>query len=244
MMKSINALVRYPRVRGFSLVEMAVVLVIVGLLLGGLLIPIAAQMDQKSYSDTKKSLDEAKEALIGYAITRGYLPCPAISNENGLEDRGAGGACNEREGFLPWEELGVMPTDSWGYLYRYSVTPAFSNSTSSISVSPLTGRDITIRTRNTAGGLENLSNADDIPAIIMSHGKNGLGATTKDGTLIPDISLTNDDEGTNNLALGRVFISRSYTENSAAGGGEFDDVVVWISPNIYISRMVAAGRLP
>ncbi len=244
MMKSTHPIIRTPKDRGFTLIEMAVVLVIIGLLLGGMLIPIGAQIDQKNYSDTKKSLDEAKEALVGYAITRGYLPCPAISDVNGLEDRDAGGACNTRVGFLPWEELGVMPTDSWGYLYRYSVTPAFSNSTSSISVSPLTGRDITIRTRNTAGGLENLSNADDIPAIIMSHGKNGSGATTKDGTVTPDTSLTNDDEDTNNLAAGRVFISRTYTENTAAGGGEFDDVVVWISPNIYISRMVAAGRLP
>ncbi len=244
MMNLTNSWVRNPHVRGFTLIEMAVVLAILGLLIGGMLIPIGAQIDQKNYSNTKKSLEEAKEALIGYALTRGYLPCPAISNENGLEDRGAGGACNERVGFLPWEELGVMPTDSWGHLYRYSVTPAFSNSISSVLVSPLTNRDITIKTRNAAGYVENLSNLNDIPVAIMSHGRNGLGATTKDGVLITNTSLTNEDEVGNASGAGLIFYARTYTENTAADGGEFDDVVVWISPNIYISRMVAAGRLP
>lgn len=243
MIKPTNCWGKNPYVRGFTLIEMAVVLVILGLLLGGMLIPIGAQIDQKNYSDTKKSLEEAKEALIGYALTKGYLPCPAISNESGLEDR-IGNTCNKRVGFLPWEELGVMPTDSWGHLYRYSVTPAFSNSTTSIAVSPLTNRDITIKTRSYLGVEENLSNLNDIPAIIMSHGKNGLGATIKNGELVPDTSLTNEDEDANTSAVGRVFYARTYTENTAVDGGEFDDVVVWISPNIYISRMVAAGRLP
>jgi prepilin-type N-terminal cleavage/methylation domain-containing protein len=244
MMNPMIAPVANPHLRGFTLVEMAVVLVILGLLLGGLLIPIGAQLDQKSYSDTRKSLEDAKEALIGYALIKGYFPCPAISNVNGLEDRGGAGGCNKRVGFLPWGELGVVSTDSWGRLYRYSVTPAFSSSTSSILVSPLTNRDITIRTRNTIGALENLSNLNDIPAVIVSHGKNGLGATTKDGVLVSDTSLTNQDEETNLSATGRDFVLRTYTDNAATGGGEFDDIVVWISPNIYISRMVAAGRLP
>lgn len=228
---------------GFTLVEMAVVLVIMGLLLGGMLIPIGAQIDQKAYSDTKKSLEEAKEALIGYALIKGHLPCPAISNTNGLENRAADGTCNIRVGFLPWEELGLMPVDSWGHLFRYSVSPNFS-SLDGILVSPLAARDITIRTRNASGGLETLSNVDDIPAIIVSHGKNGTFATTKDGTAIVDSSATNIDEGSNSSAAGREFVSRTYTENTAVMGGEFDDVVVWISPNIYVSRMVAAGRLP
>lgn len=228
--------------RGFTLVEMAVVLVILGLLLGGMLVPIGAQIDQKNYSDTRKALEEAKEALIGFALVKGYLPCPAISFADGRENR-SGGVCNTRSGFLPWAELGVRPVDSWGHLYRYSVTPAFANAASPIIISPLTNRDVTIQTRNAAGGLENLSNVDDIPAMIMSFGKNGSFATTKEGVLLPNASATNLDES-NNAVNERVFVARDVSTNTTAGGGEFDDIVVWISPNIYTSRMVAAGRLP
>ncbi|HLD09715.1 MAG TPA: prepilin-type N-terminal cleavage/methylation domain-containing protein, partial [Methylophilaceae bacterium] len=53
---------------GFTLVEMAVVLVIVGLLLAGLLMPLSAQLDQRNTTDTQKALAEIQQALIGYAI--------------------------------------------------------------------------------------------------------------------------------------------------------------------------------
>lgn len=228
--------------RGFTLVEMAVVLVILGLLLGGMLVPVGAQIDQKNYSDTRKALEEAREALIGFALVKGYLPCPAISFTDGRENR-TGGVCNIRSGFLPWAELGVRPADSWGHLYRYSVTPAFANVASPVVMSPLTNRDITIRTRNSVGSLENLSNVDDVPAVIMSFGKNGYFATTKEGVLLPSASATNLDEN-NNAVNERVFVARDITASTAVDGGEFDDIVVWISPNVYASRMVAAGRLP
>ena len=40
------------RVGGFSLIEMAVVVVILGLLLGGLLAPLAAQQDAQKTAET------------------------------------------------------------------------------------------------------------------------------------------------------------------------------------------------
>ena len=63
--------------RGFTLAELAIVLVIVGLLLGGLLVPLSAQTDMKSRSDTNKQLSDIRDALIGFATANGRLPCPA-----------------------------------------------------------------------------------------------------------------------------------------------------------------------
>jgi prepilin-type N-terminal cleavage/methylation domain-containing protein len=40
---------------GFTLVEMAIVLVIVGLLLGGLLMPLSAQIEQRRIGETQKA---------------------------------------------------------------------------------------------------------------------------------------------------------------------------------------------
>ncbi len=230
---------------GFTLVEIAIVLVIVGFALGGLLVTLSAQVDQRDYAQTRQSMEEIRDALMGYALSHGYLPCPAISAANGTEDRTAG-SCTaaKRVGFLPWAELGVKKTDSWNHLYRYSVTPAYSNSPLSIVLSPPTPRDITIQTRNSAGALVNLSNANYIPVVIISYGKNGYGSTSNDGTLLADVSVNNDDEKTNNAIAGTTFVSREFGNNKTTTFGEYDDIVVWISPNVYFSKMVSVGNLP
>lgn len=62
---------------GFTLMELTVVLVIVGLLLGGLLVPLSAQRDVEFVKATDKSLADIREALIGFAVINGRLPCPA-----------------------------------------------------------------------------------------------------------------------------------------------------------------------
>lgn len=230
---------------GFTLVEIAIVLVIVGIALGGLLTSLAAQVDQRDYAQTRQSMEEIREALMGYALSHGYLPCPAISATNGLEDRAAG-VCTagKRVGFLPWAELGVKKTDSWNNLYRYSVTPAYASSIALITLSPATARDITIQTRDAAGILVNLSNANDIPVAVVSHGKNGYGATSNDGALLADPSANNDDEKTNNIGVGTVLVSREFGNDKSTTYGEYDDLVVWISPNTYLSKMVTVGNLP
>lgn len=226
---------------GFTLVEMAVVLVILALMLGGLLVPISAQIDQQRYTETRKTMEEIKEALIGYALTHGYLPCPAKSVSDGLEDR-TGTSCTKRVGHLPWAELGVYKHDGWNHLFRYSVTPAYSNSTK-ITISPLIARDITIYTRDSNGDQQNLSKVNDVPVVIISMGKNGAWGVSDNGNKF-DGSATNIDEDLNGNGDGKSFYSRIYTENTAIEGGEFDDIVVWISPNIYLNRMVSAGQLP
>jgi len=67
----------FTRQLGFSLMELAVVLVIVALLLGGLLVPFGSQRDIEMMRATEKSLVEIRESLIGFAAINGRLPCPA-----------------------------------------------------------------------------------------------------------------------------------------------------------------------
>jgi hypothetical protein len=189
-------------------------------------------------------LDEIKEALIGFAIANKYLPCPAVSSVVGSEAlRDAAGNCPSREGYIPWVALGVSKLDSWGRIFRYSVTPAFSNNTTLFTLS--TARDITVKTRDSANALINLTNAGDIPAVILSHGKNGYLGATDTGSIIANASALNPDEITNAPpSVGTTFVSRSASGINVATIGEFDDIVTWLSPNILFNRMVAAGKLP
>lgn len=228
---------------GFSLVEMAVVLVIVGFMVGGLLTPLSMQLEQRKAGETRKALDEAREALLGFALRNGYLPCPAVSAANGLEDRN-GENCNggKRAGFLPWVTLGLPQLDSWGHIFRYSVTPAFANSRVPFTLA--TRRDITIGTRDPAGNLIGATAVNDIPAVILSHGKNGFGGVSEAGVRAAALSGSNQDERTNAGTAGIAFVTRYATDNAQAPGGEFDDMLSWVSPNILYNRMVAAQKLP
>lgn len=228
--------------RGFSLVELAIVLVVVGLLIGGLMTPLATQFEQARITQSQRNLDETREALIGFALRNGYLPCPAVSAQNGLEDR-SGAYCTggKRQGFIPWATLGVPRTDAWGRMLRYSVTPAFTNSQLLFNLG--TPRDITIGTRDASGNLVAATGIGDIPAVIVSHGRNGYGAFSELGVRVGAEVTGNADERANAGEAGIAFVSRTPGEASAPGG-EYDDLVAWVSPNILFSRMVAAGVLP
>ena len=56
------------QMRGFTLIELAIVLVIITILIGGLAMPLSAQIQARRIAETKKILEEAREAIIGYAI--------------------------------------------------------------------------------------------------------------------------------------------------------------------------------
>jgi prepilin-type N-terminal cleavage/methylation domain-containing protein len=57
------------KTRGFTLIEMAIVLVIITILIGGLAMPLSAQIQARRIAETKKTLEEAREAILGYAMT-------------------------------------------------------------------------------------------------------------------------------------------------------------------------------
>ncbi|PKO44608.1 MAG: general secretion pathway protein GspH [Betaproteobacteria bacterium HGW-Betaproteobacteria-22] len=212
------------KAQGFSLVEMAVVLVIVGLLIAGLAVPVTAQLDQRNYSDTQKELIALTDALIGFALSnfalngKPHLPCPDSDND-GLENREVTGLCTNAQGNIPWATLALGKQDSWDQAYIYRVTPAFADSAIGFTLS--TVRDIQIL--DGAGGNPLASN---VPAVIVSKGKTGNGAGA------------DETENTNGDA---IFVSHNL---SNAAGNEFDDLLAWVPASILFNRMVAADRLP
>ncbi|MBI5750971.1 MAG: type II secretion system protein [Hydrogenophilales bacterium] len=223
--------------RGFSLIEMAFVLIIVTLLLGGLLVPFATQVEQKRIAETQKAMEEIKEALLGFAVANGRLPCPDMvvgaGANDGLEDP-LGGPCAAAatEGNLPWATLGVANSDAWGNRFGYRVTINFATFGGITLGPPPTPGTLRICTDAACGSLL----ANSIPAVIYSLGKNGQSFSC---TPVP---AGRADE-CENRDSDNDFVSRIIT-GPGAPAGEFDDLVVWLSPNVLFNRMVAAGRLP
>jgi len=233
----------FPRNFGFTLIEMAIVLTIVGLLISTLLLPLSKQREMNNYSETKKILEEIKEALIGYAVANGRLPCPD-NDEDGVEEFAAGQCRGANyEGTLPYRTLGVRKLDNWNNFYGYRVSQSFAE-TLSLSSSG----DITVNGRgdnpNTVNVIETkfiASITTSAAAVIVSYGKNGYGAA-------PSMNV---DE-TTNATQGKVKLSRVHTDKSDGCSDtdesksfcEFDDIIDWVSPNVLFNRMVAAGKLP
>ena len=116
--------------RGFTLVELAMALFVIALLMGTVMYTLSAQNDQRMRTDSLRSLDEAKELLVTFAIVNGRLPCPASTTSNGSEDPVGGGACTSfYNGYLPARSIGFQPQDSsgygidaWGNRIRYAVS--------------------------------------------------------------------------------------------------------------------------
>ncbi len=127
---------------GFTITELAVVLLIVALLIGGLLVPLSSQMDVARSRETQRTLEDLKESMIGHAISNGRLPCPD-TNLDGAEDNTttvtdniplAGQStqtisCTAAEGGFPFQTLGMPRTDAWGQRFRYRITATFGQRT-------------------------------------------------------------------------------------------------------------------
>jgi prepilin-type N-terminal cleavage/methylation domain-containing protein len=129
------------RSRGFSLVELAVVMAIVALLLGSLMYTLSAQTEQRNFEETRRRLEQARELVLAFAIVKGRLPCPArytsdASNSQGLEsfctaaatsststcagtettaEQTHGTCSNHFDGYLPAVSIGYAQSDSSGF---------------------------------------------------------------------------------------------------------------------------------
>lgn len=108
---------------GFTLVEMAIALVVVGLLISGGISLLGSSSDVGRYKKTQALLSEIKESLEGFYSINLRLPCPDISNPpDGIEDRLANGVCTQSRGFLPYVTVGVGGDgDAWGQRFKYLV---------------------------------------------------------------------------------------------------------------------------
>jgi len=239
--------------RGFTLIELAIVLVIIGVLVGSFLGTLGARIDTTKRAETQEDLEVIKTALLGYAFSSApggpYLPCPCTTDcdidtanpQAGLENRNAGGTCANDRGNLPWGTLGLRPSDAWSSLYEYWVDSKVAADGGAFNLNESgSGK---IRTRSPDGTVTPLL-ADNVVAVVFTHGKNAYGSLSVDGVPRPAIPAGNVDEAENNDADSE-FVSRTPTPAGATTpGGEFDDIVFWISAYELKARLVEIKLLP
>lgn len=138
------------RQRGFTLIEMALVLAVIGLMVGGGIMAIGPILLQAKINQTNAAMDQIEAALVVFAIRNNRLPCPAdgsLANTNanyGTEatqgnDNGNSGdlttnSCvvTDKNSVVPWRTLGLdetYSTDGWSNRISYYPAVAELNGT-------------------------------------------------------------------------------------------------------------------
>ncbi len=253
---------------GFSLVEIAVVLVIIAVLITAIGVPLATQLDQQRTVDTQKQLENIKEAIYGFVMANGRLPCPATS-AGGAEAPVSGGVCTTNSGFVPGITLGLSGLDSLGFVVdgwrdglaarrlRYAVRPVSTTSGAPAQCTSTLTQVLTTADRMRTATMDCLSQAAvgmlTVNTTIITGASPGTCTASMLTTKAPFVlfslgkngrtSGTGADETTNLGTNAVTFISNTPTVATSCAG-EFDDIVTWGSLNTLFARMVQAGKLP
>ncbi len=257
--------------QGFSLVEMAIVIVILGFVIGALLLPLQVQRNQLAQSQTENTLELAKKALLGYAQANGRLPCPATALSN--TDAGSLGqespvggthssapvalSCTVQVGYLPAATLGLQPIDSngfaidaWNNRIRYAV--AESDSSAIVVNGSTCGGDIAVDF-TTSGNMGAVGLACLMPELRVCATSTAANCTASINLInnaiavIYSVGTTGADasggaDETENLNVDANFVSHE-PRSADDPNGEFDHIVTWISPYVLYNAMIEAGQL-
>jgi prepilin-type N-terminal cleavage/methylation domain-containing protein len=100
--------------KGFTLLEIAVVMTIIGILAGGGMSLMKMLTERKARTETVDYLKQARETLISFTVNNGRLPW-ADSDGDGIENNGA------ISGNLPYQTLAMSPADAYRRPLRYGV---------------------------------------------------------------------------------------------------------------------------
>lgn len=258
--------------RGFSLIEIAIVLVIISVLLAIVVVPLSTQVEQRRRADTEKQLELIKEAIIGFALANGRFPCAARAADNGVEsfiDKAAG-TCNAYVGFVPAVTLGLSPIDSSGFAVdgwevtanriRYAVADFLPGPPAPASC-PSAGTHVLTRTDGMRSATMACLADTTVPALNMltvcavkPTGAPGAASacTSPLSVKAPFVLLSlgknapvggvGADEA-HNVDADSYFVTHTPTDAGSISG-EFDDILAWPSLNTIFGRMVQAGKLP
>ena len=251
---------------GFTLVEVALVLVVLGVLLRAVVVPLGDRLERRRHDETLALLDEVRRALVGHLVTRGVLPCPLEANAraggagdidpSGLGDDFGGGygaagsaevACARADGFVPAVTLGVSGAvdahgallDPWGRPLRYGVSLASS-----------AARGVPSRPDWTSPGEARAVGLDALEADLVLCRTEASGTCPRSerrAGALAFVVLSSGRDGSpagaqrENLDGDGVY---ALATPSVLAERPFDDALVWASRNELAYWLLRAGWLP
>ncbi len=189
--------------KGFTLIEMAFVLVIVGILvgLGAQLLPMLVK--QNKLKDDRMLVKEVRTAIIGYALATGRLPF-ASADIYGAE------TTNRLNGYLPWVTLGINGKDPYQTTLFYSVESHLTSTTPA-----------TLKTT-----IGQLINGTTVPDLFCDNGNMKVAFVVLSGGENLRANTPNDDTGDGRITNGD---NNQFASPSALINSNYDDILETVS---------------
>ena len=258
---------------GFTLVELGVVVTIVAMLLAATMYTLSAQTEQRSFADTQRRLEDARELLLAFAVVHRRLPCPASATSNGDEAPGGGGVCaNYLNGFLPAAAIGFRPVDAggyaidaWGNRIRYALARTAIEPGATATCTAPADHAFSTAANLRANGIgcapanlvicdarQNTNSAVTPPSCGTWAAAGDARPVTNQRTVVAVIFSTGKNtaeacavcpDEAENTDGDGVFVWHEPRPTGATGG-QFDDLLVWVPVGVLYGKLLAAGVLP
>lgn len=247
--------------KGFTLIEVAIVLVIGGILLASASALLLNYMKKVQFSTTERRLEAVDEALALFLSLNGRYPCPADPAAL-IDDPGgnfgvevatcnlAANAPNGRGGRIV--RIGDVPVrtlnlpddfigDSWGGRFTYAITEAladpagtYNRDEGAIFIRDSNNNEVAVIPGSVPpqGGIAHYA--------IVSHGVNNSGATAlAGGGATPCTAGTQEEENCNGDAIFRSTMLLATANNASLN----DDLVLFKATSPLDSRMIPSGAV-
>lgn len=232
---------------GFTLVELAVVSSVIGVVLAGSMAFMNSYTEGQRRLQVNTQLDTIEEALVLYAAQHRRLPCPADPTETsdrGVEnetrdasDEVTGCADNQDKGVVPWRELGLSEDqviDPWAHYFTYRVDDGtrgdHSDCDEAVSPALHEGMNLTgcrgdsadIKTRLTGVGLRVGNDPSDEDELVLDPSPSATPAPPPTGAAY--VLISHGDNGFGATTPGGSTIA----DNGATAGEQrnFGNVIV------------------
>ncbi len=236
------------RNNGFTLVELAVVLVIFSVMLASILGFIPTLQKENEIANVKERLDKIQAAIDTFYSQNGYIPCaariddaPATANFGIATDCSAafvvgtteiaGATSNEdlRIGAVPTRTLNLPDDfmyDSWNTRIAYVSVKQLSQTSALYTAYTSLQPDI-IRIEDASGNRIHQANSatysNVVAYTVISFGPNNKGAVNYLGTINPIVACS-DGRDVENCDNDIIFVDALYDSSVS---GYFDDFVRW-----------------
>ena len=232
---------------GFTLIEIAVVLLILGVLTRGMMAPLVAREQAIRFERAQAELVLIKKSITAYVIRNGVLPCPLTTTGATSNPAITTNVCSVAQGYIPANELAMSGStnpnggliDPWGRLYRYAISLNSDENRGRLNEPDWTSRGEPSRVglRHLAASLQlcRTSSSSDcarsdlranqLAYVVMSQGQD-----------LTDTALQRENVDGDN-----VFVISEYSRHIEQ---PFDDLLIWASAQDVMYWMLRAAWLP
>ncbi|MFK7859039.1 MAG: type II secretion system protein [Granulosicoccus sp.] len=241
---------------GFTLVEMAFVLLIIGLLTKTAIAPLRAIQEHGKRDQAELNLQHVRETIFAHLVAYGSLPCPlsrdnasgtqavgVSRNTNALDDS----ICKVSSGWVPAYALGLSGSissegallDPWGREFHYVVS--LSNHVE--KGSPILP-DWTTPGEAANVGIKDLTS--DITLCNAVPRNNCTARSVRTNQIAFVVMSAGQDSSSKGLQAENQDNDNYFvvTDESIQNGAEYDDMLVWGSAADVMYWMLRMGWLP